>query len=61
MPALGKPQAVISEELANEQYNQGISRVKPISSTNENKMSKNLTPNFNLHQSLYINTRVINI
>ncbi|GLT71132.1 hypothetical protein SLA2020_431730 [Shorea laevis] len=35
---LGKPQAVISEELANEQSNQEIPRVKPNSSTNEREM-----------------------
>ncbi len=52
MPALGEPHAVISEELANEQSNQGIQIVKPKSSTNENNMSKNLTPNFNLHRNL---------
>ncbi|XP_062156805.1 ABC transporter G family member 42-like [Alnus glutinosa] len=33
---LGEPHAVISEELANEQSNQGIQTVKPKSSTNEN-------------------------
>ena len=53
--ALGKPQPIISEELANEQSNKGETKGKPRlqtnRSTNENNMSKNfnLTPTFNAH------------
>lgn len=52
MTALGKPQAIVSEELAEEQSNQGEQRLKTSRSTNATKRSKNLTPNFSNASSI---------